>query len=339
MKRSTLIKEINFFVFVFVYTLINLLIISVIRELPLSYYYTSALRDFTVILTVFYPTLRVILELIKYFNRYTIFRHIFILRILRDIVIAIVMGLFLLILVGIIKVLIFSSDNWDINIQKLTAAFLINVICVISIEYYFYFVRYKSIQIQKQKEQYAILMYQQKILKEQINPHFLFNTLNVLSSLIYINQDKANRFTKELSKLYRYILTNSNRDKVELSKEIAFLESYLYIIDLRFTDNLIINVINTDRYNNGYVVPFTLQLLLENAIKHNSFSNENPLNISVIIYDTYIEVKNDIRAKRDYSDSGNVGQRYINTLYKQFGLDVVIDDSTDEYIVKIPVIR
>jgi LytS/YehU family sensor histidine kinase len=249
------------------------------------------------------------------------------------------MGLFLLILVGIIKVLIFSSDNWDINIQKLTAAFLINVICVISIEYYFYFVRYKSIQIQKQKEQYAILMYQQKILKEQINPHFLFNTLNVLSSLIYINQDKANRFTKELSKLYRYILTNSNRDKVELSKEIAFLESYLYIIDLRFTDNLIINVINTDRYNNGYVVPFTLQLLLENAIKHNSFSNENPLNISVIIYDTYIEVKNDIRAKRDYSDSGNVGQRYINTLYKQFGLDVVIDDSTDEYIVKIPVIR
>jgi LytS/YehU family sensor histidine kinase len=182
-------------------------------------------------------------------------------------------------------------------------------------------------------------MYLQKILKEQINPHFLFNTLNVLSSLIYINQDKANRFTKELSKLYRYILTNSNRDKVELSKEIAFLESYLYIIDLRFTDNLIINVINTDRYNNGYVVPFTLQLLLENAIKHNSFSNENPLNISVIIYDTYIEVKNDIRAKRDYSDSGNVGQRYINTLYKQFGLDVVIDDSTDEYIVKIPVIR
>jgi sensor histidine kinase YesM len=339
MKRSILIKEINFFVFVFVYTLINLLIISLIRELPISYYYTSALRDFAVILTVFYPTLRVILELIKYLNKYTIFRDTFILRILRDIVIAIVMGLFLLILVGIIKVLIFSSDNWNINIQKLTAAFLINVICVISIEYYFYFVRYKSIQIQKQKEQNAILMYQQKILKEQINPHFLFNTLNVLSSLIYINQDKANRFTKELSKLYRYILTNSNRDKVELSKEITFLESYLYIIDLRFTDSLVINVNNTDRYNSGYIVPFTLQLLLENAIKHNSFSNENPLNISVIIHDTYIEVKNDIRAKQDYCDSGNVGQRYINTLYKQLGLDVVIEDNTDEYIVKVPVIR
>ncbi|GEM_PF-5105733 len=338
-KKSTLKREFNFFGFVFVYTFINLLIMSVIRELPRSYYYTFGLRDFIVILSVFYPTLRIILELIRYLNGYKIFRDIFILKVIRDVVLAIIMGLFLLTLIGVIKVLVFSSDNWEISIQKLSVAFLINVICIISIEYYFYFVRYKNIQIQKQKEQYAILMYQQKILKEQINPHFLFNTLNVLSSLIYINQDKANKFTKELSKLYRYILTNSNKDKVELGKELSFLKSYLYIIDLRFTDNISISVNNTGEFNDGYIVPFTLQLLLENAIKHNSFSNEDPLRISITICDTYIQVENDIKEKPDYSDGGNMGQTYISTLYKQFNLDVIISKSAEKYIVNVPIIR
>lgn len=119
------------------------------------------------------------------------------------------------------------------------------------------------------------------LLKNQINPHFLFNSLNVLSSLIGEDPVKAEQFTNELSKVYRYLMQRSNEELVPLSSELRFIESYAHLLQTRYGDSFQLVVEVDEGFNDDYLPALTLQLLVENAVKHNVVSREQPLTVYI----------------------------------------------------------
>ncbi|MEM1408507.1 MAG: histidine kinase, partial [Bacteroidota bacterium] len=155
-------------------------------------------------------------------------------------------------------------------------AFRINLFlhCINAI--YFFIIQYKNSQLEAEtlKKQNAEARFE--ALRNQINPHFLFNSFNVLSSLVYKDADTSSKFIDQLSNVYRYLLFNQQNKIVKLGEEIAFLESYIYLLKIRFQDNLNIKKNIADRVRDTYIAPATLQLLIENAIKHNVVSKATP---------------------------------------------------------------
>ena len=132
-------------------------------------------------------------------------------------------------------------------------------------------------------------------LKSQVSPHFLFNSLNALTNLVYEDQDKAAKFIKQLSEVYRYVLDTRDKEVVPLEEERKFLNSYLFLQQIRFGEKLELNI-QLDGVK-SMVAPLVLQMLVENAIKHNVISEENPLRIKIHMDEGYIEVENNLQKK------------------------------------------
>ena len=175
-------------------------------------------------------------------------------------------------------------------------------------------------------------------LKSQVNPHFLFNSLNALTNLVYEDQDKAVKFIKQLSDVYRYVLDTRDREVVPLEVELKFLESYVYLQQIRFGDKLKIELhLNGTR---SLVAPLSLQMLIENAIKHNVVSEKDPLHVKVYADYQYLSVENNLQKKMmmDENSSGlgleNIRRRYEFLVNKK----VLIEESATKFIVRLPVI-
>lgn len=175
-------------------------------------------------------------------------------------------------------------------------------------------------------------------LKSQINPHFLFNTLNVLTNLVYEDQDKAVKFIKQLSEVYRHVLDTRDKELVTLEEERKFLDSYLFLQQMRFGEKLKLKI----QLNglNSLMPPLVLQMLIENAIKHNEVSEENPLTISVYQEDRFIVVENNFQKKTVLAeDSPGMGLENISKRYK-FLTDTPVEIlQGDKFIVKLPIIH
>jgi LytS/YehU family sensor histidine kinase len=174
-------------------------------------------------------------------------------------------------------------------------------------------------------------------LKSQVNPHFLFNSLNVLTSLVYQDADKAARFIKKLSEVYRYVLDKQSQELVSIKEEKSFVESYVYLQQIRFGDNL--KVVMTD-LDDGKVIPLSIQILLENAIKHNEVSAEYPLSISIKRESDYLIVENSLRLKTSpLEESSGLGLANIQRRY-EFLMDkpVMVSKTETKFEVKIPVL-
>ncbi len=175
-------------------------------------------------------------------------------------------------------------------------------------------------------------------LKNQVNPHFLFNSFNVLTTLVHKDADMAEQFVRQLSKVYRYVLESRDKEVVPLTEELRQLEAYIYLMKIRFGDSLkaTINIQST-----GMVAPLTLQMLLENALKHNEASKQYPLSIDMFQEDDdYIVVKNNIQIKNSVGESTGVGLENIRLRY-QFLSDkkVLVTQDLNHFIVKIPIIN
>ena len=171
----------------------------------------------------------------------------------------------------------------------------------------------KTQLLQLQKEN---LQSQFEMLKNQVNPHFLFNSLNVLISLIKLEPETAELFTEQLSKVYRYVLENKEKDLVSLETEVNFLKSYVYLLEIRFMDKLKININLTEDKLCMQLPPIALQLLIENAIKHNTFSKKNKLLIDIYIdNDDYLHVINNLQIRENRIESTGVGLKNIETRY------------------------
>ena len=146
----------------------------------------------------------------------------------------------------------------------------------------------------EQKLREENLIFQNETLKNQVNPHFLFNSLNTISSLIHSQPEAAEKFINNLSSFYRYILENGQKDKVPLRSELDFLKEYFSMHEVRDEKKIFLNI-DVMEPGNYEILPVSLQILLENAIKHNIATRENPLTISIYIEDQSIVVKNNLQ--------------------------------------------
>jgi LytS/YehU family sensor histidine kinase len=175
-------------------------------------------------------------------------------------------------------------------------------------------------------------------LKIQVNPHFLFNSFNALTNLVYEDQDKAAKFIKKLSDVYRYVLDTRDREVVSLEEEMDFLKSYVFLQQIRFGEKLKIDIqLNGIK---SMVAPLALQMLIENAIKHNVVSEESPLTVKVYADDQYLAVENDLQKKVILSeDKSGVGLDNIRKRYEFLtGREIVIQETPEKFIVRLPFI-
>ena len=178
--------------------------------------------------------------------------------------------------------------------------------------------------------------FQLEMLKTQINPHFLFNNLNTLSSLVYESQDKASSFVRQLSAVFRNILDRRTKDAIPLDDELEIFSSYRNLMAIRFENVLSIDLRIPDTALKKKVIPLTLQLLVENAIKHNIASKNKPLSIKIFVYNNYIFVSNNLQLKQQKEYSSGLGLQIINNRYA-FLTDKKVEIFKDERIFRVGV--
>ena len=176
-------------------------------------------------------------------------------------------------------------------------------------------------------------------LKNQIDPHFLFNSLNVLSSLIEENPENAQRFTTALSKVYRYVLEQKDKDLVPIEEELAFAKTYMNLLQMRFENSLTFEISIENINTEAKVVPLSLQLLLENAVKHNVISEQKPLHIKIYIENDVLVIQNNFQKKAVLQDGQGVGiQNIISRYHIITDRKVSIEQNENTFTVKLPIL-
>jgi sensor histidine kinase YesM len=190
----------------------------------------------------------------------------------------------------------------------------------------------------EQKLREENLIFQNETLKNQVNPHFLFNSLNTLSALVSTQPDIAEEFITRLSSIYRYILENSTKDRVPLSVELLFIRDYFYLHQIRDDGKIQLEIEVNE--NNGFeIIPVSLQILVENAIKHNKATRESPLKISIYIEDGNIVVKNNLQKMAVLSKSTQIGLKNLARRISLFSRkELIIEETKSYFTVKIPLL-
>jgi len=226
-----------------------------------------------------------------------------------------------------------------INTWIYTALFCIIVdYIIISLFYINIILKYwkKSIENEERLKRESITA-QYETLKSQVNPHFLFNSLNTLSTLITQNLEVAGHFIKKLSEVYRYVLEFKDKEVVDIATELKFIDSYLYLQKIRFGENLIIK--NKIKGGNFYIAPLTIQILIENVIKHNVISDDRPLTIELRNEESYIVVRNNLQRKKVIESREKIGLNNIKSRYEVLSdKPVIIEESGKSFTVKIPIL-
>ncbi len=176
-------------------------------------------------------------------------------------------------------------------------------------------------------------------LRSQINPHFLFNSLNTLTSLIHTDADRAENFATKLAKVYRYMLEHRDDNLTSLKEEIKWLQSYIHLLKERFGNNLIVNV-DIDHFQlTKYVLPLCLQITFENAIKHNVITTDRPLTIDIETNNDYLCIKNNLQRKSAVSNSTKFGLENIKKRYNFFtNLSVLVEENENCFKVCLPLL-
>lgn len=231
----------------------------------------------------------------------------------------------------------FNFDHWKL----LTAfGFRVNLFlnCVNAIV--FFMNRLKKAQLEAEQLKKQNIEARFEALRNQINPHFLFNCFNVLSTLVHKDADASSTFIAQLSNVYRYLLYNQENKIVPLKDELAFLDSYTYLLRTRFNENLLIENRISDGSEKIMVAPASLQMLIENAIKHNVASRKQPLKIILEKKEDYIVVSNTLQKKETEEESTKIGLSNIVNRYKLLSdRPVIVNRTQIHFIVKIPVLQ
>jgi len=195
--------------------------------------------------------------------------------------------------------------------------------------------RTQLINLQKEN-----LQTQYDVLKQQVNPHFLFNSLNVLTSLIKLEPDLAEKFSEQLSKVYRYVLENKDNELVDLNTELNFLDAYIFLLNIRFIDKLKVNIDIPENRKSDKIIPLAMQLLIENAIKHNTMSKSEPLMIDIFIdKDNNLNIINNLQERPSQLVSTGIGLKNIQNRYQLLNNSTpVFEKTTVRFIAKIPLV-
>ena len=177
-------------------------------------------------------------------------------------------------------------------------------------------------------------------LKNQLNPHFLFNNLSVLTSLVYKNQDKATAFINELAKVYRYVLDTKNSELVPLQEELDFINHYIYLQKIRFEDSVLFEIKIEESKKSAYLLPMCLQMLVENTIQHNETSQANPLKILIYTENNTLVIENPIKPRSNVADSTKMGLKNIEQRYSFFTDEkVIVSNNGGIFKVILPLIQ
>ncbi len=205
----------------------------------------------------------------------------------------------------------------------------------------YYFENWKrTFQLNEQLKSQQIKT-QFEVLQNQMSPHFLFNSLNTLTTLIAEDQNIAIKFTEQLSEVYRYILQNKEKELVTIEEEVAFAKAYFYLLKMRYPENLSLDFNVDEKYHAKHIAPLTLQMLIENAIKHNIVSKAHPLHIDVYVEnDQSIVVKNNLQPKKSLEGSTRTGLENIKKRYQLLGQsNIDIITTAKNFMVAIPLIK
>lgn len=209
------------------------------------------------------------------------------------------------------------KENFTPLKLNLMYCWLVNLLYHLINSIIFYFKEYKSTSLQAEQLKRITVQAELQLIKNQINPHFLFNNLNVLSALIMKDNNEANRFIEEFSKVYRYILSNHDKELVELKTELDFIKPYIFLLEKRFGEGLLIKINIDESHKEQYIIPASLQMLIENAIKHNVVSRNKPLIIEVHANgNNKIVISNNLQAKQTLENSTGIGLQNIVKRYR-----------------------
>ena len=198
----------------------------------------------------------------------------------------------------------------------------------------------QTLQLQTERLQKEAVQAQFDALKNQVSPHFLFNSLSILSSLVEIDTRLSVQFINRLSKAYRYILDQRDNEQVSLKTELDFIEAYTFLLNIRFDDRLkvLINVPEAAR-TRYQIAPLTLQLLVENAVKHNQMSDEAPLTVTIALVGETLRISNPIQLRPSSGDSTGMGLQNISSRYRLLtDQPVRVGEHNSDFVVIIPLL-
>lgn len=229
---------------------------------------------------------------------------------------------------------LFMVDNYLIG--GVATAFVLSVY-----EGLYFFEKYQEALVTTEELKKSNLQSQFDSLKNQVNPHFLFNSLNTLASLIEEDKNASVKFVQKMSTVYRYLLQSNEKELTTIGKELEFIQSYIFMLKTRFDESLKVEIQIADEYKDYLVTPLTLQLLVENAVKHNVVSNENPLVIKIFVDDEKkLVVSNVLQRKTHLVKSNGVGLKNIMQRYELLGkrkVEVIVTEKRFE--VKVPLME
>ena len=279
--------------------------------------------------------------IIKWCSRIKSLKNRFIMKLLTEIMLASIMSG-----IAVIFINLFFRDftNFNEYLKELifgpsvSIAVLINLIILFILEFLvnYEIKRRSEAEYEKLRTENLSFLYEQ--LRSQINPHFLFNSLNILISLINKDKDKSIEYIQTLSKVYRYVLTHDREELIKLSEEMVFINHYLDILMIRFGDGLKVSSNITKEHSGKYLSPMTLQLLVENAVKHNVISPKNPLTVNFYSEGNYLVVSNKLNKKRNSLPSTGTGLNNLKHRYKILKTGEIIVEEDENFTVKVPLI-
>ncbi len=259
------------------------------------------------------------------------------------------LGSIVLTMLGIFCIRMFTqmyieSQDWTTFILGEKAIYyIVSLLVTIVISVFFHAIYfYRAWQEKKVKEQKIIAgtaSAKFDALKNQLDPHFLFNSLNVLTSLIEEDPDQAQKFTTSLSKVYRYVLEQKDKDLVTIDEELQFAKTYVRLLKRRFEDSIVLDIPEQSSNPEAKIVPLSLQLLLENAVKHTIVTAAKPLYIRVYEENGTLVVSNNLQEKQVVKKSSGVGLRNIQQRYNILSdRKVVINKTATEFKVQLPML-
>lgn len=249
-------------------------------------------------------------------------------------------------IVSLVVPYIAAKYIWEVPAERLlnavvgTAFICISVdLIIISIFYSNYIVHYWGETIKNEEElKRENLIARYEALKNQVNPHFLFNTLNTLTGVVEQDPSKASEFIRKFSDIYRYVLEQKDKELISLGEELKFVDDYVFLSKIRHGDGL---VIKNQMKSDGYVIiPLGLQMLIENAIKHNIISDDQPLKIELGMGDEFLFVRNNLQRKSTIENTNQVGLENLVKRYEYLSdRKVVISESKTNFEVQLPLLK
>jgi len=233
----------------------------------------------------------------------------------------------------------FSSFIIKQSFEDYKVSLLISIVASLIFYAIWYYKHYQENKVKEQKIIAGNAAAKFDALKNQLDPHFLFNSLNVLTSLIDENPNQAQKFTTSLSKVYRYVLEQKNKDLVTVDEELQFAKTYVRLLKMRFEDSIIFDIPDKSSNSEAKIVPLSLQLLLENAVKHNVVTTKRPLHIKVFEEGNMLSVTNNLQEKQVVKKSSGVGLTNIQQRYSILSdKKVVINKTKSNFNVELPML-